>query len=91
MRVMNQVLCPYFSNFAIVYFNDILVYSRTENEYLKHLRLILTTLKEHSLFANHKKCTWMTDNIIFLGYVVLAKGIQPDKAKVQAIQELASP
>jgi hypothetical protein len=54
--LMNDVLRPYLRCLVLVFFDDILVYSRSWSEHLQHLRLILTTLKEHQLFMKRTKC-----------------------------------
>ena len=59
----------------MVYFNDILVYSCTEEEHLSHLRELLVVLQENKLYVNMKKCSFMTKKMLFMGFVVSAKGI----------------
>ncbi|XP_019096023.1 PREDICTED: uncharacterized protein LOC104779116 [Camelina sativa] len=74
-----------------VYFEDILVYSKNLEEHVQHLEAVLTTLREEKLFANLKKCTFCTDNLVFLGFVVSADGIKVDEEKVKAIRDWPSP
>jgi len=52
LRLMNHVLREFIGNFVVVYFNDILVYSRDVDDYLGHLRQVLLILRKHTLFAN---------------------------------------
>jgi hypothetical protein len=69
MRLMNEVLRPFIGKFVVVYFDDILIYNKSLNEHIEHLRDVFS-LREARLFANLEKCTFCTDRIAFLGYVV---------------------
>lgn len=75
----------------MVYFDDILIYSKNLDEHIEHLRKVLEVLRKESLFANLKKCTFGADNLVFLGFVVSAEGIQVDEEKIKAIKEWPSP
>ncbi|PIK33847.1 hypothetical protein BSL78_29335 [Apostichopus japonicus] len=91
MRLMNQVLRAYISKFRVVYFDDILVYSKCLREHLTHLEMVLKTLRQEELYANLKKCTFCTDKLVFLGFVVSSQGLQVDEEKIRAIQEWPTP
>jgi hypothetical protein len=82
MQVMNQVLKPFVGKFVVVYFDDILIYSKNPKEHVDQLRQVLTVLQESQLFLNFKKCSFMTSSLLFLGYVVCLEGTHVDEEKV---------
>ncbi|KAH9698006.1 hypothetical protein KPL71_023835 [Citrus sinensis] len=84
MRLMNHVLRAFIGKFVVVYFDD-------QNEHIEHLQSVLTVLRKEKLYANLKKCSFCTNQIVFLGYVVSAKGIEVDEEKVKAIKEWPTP
>jgi hypothetical protein len=61
MRLMNEVLHSFIGKFVVVYFDDILIYSKSLDEHIEHLRAIFGVLHEAHLFANLEKCTFSTD------------------------------
>jgi hypothetical protein len=68
-----------------------LIYSKNEEEHAKHLRIVLTRLREHQLFAKFSKCAFWLEEIQFLGHVLSAKGIAIIPSKVKDILEWNSP
>ncbi|XP_052477129.1 uncharacterized protein LOC128032557 [Gossypium raimondii] len=91
MRLMNHVLHSFIGKFCVVYFDDILIYSKSLDEHLLHLKSILGVLRKESLYANLKKCTFCTNKVIFLGFVVSSEGLKVDQDKVKAIREWPRP
>ena len=91
VRLMHYVLCPYIGVFVVVYFDDILVFSKTMKEHLNHVRAVLQTLRKESLYANMKKCTFGVDKVVFLGFVVSSKGVHVDETKIEAIKTWPQP
>ena len=68
--------------FLVVYFDDILIYSKSKEHHMDHLKQVCVTLRTENLYANLKKCSFFTDNVIFLGFVVSSKGVSADPQKV---------
>ncbi|KAK1603043.1 hypothetical protein QYE76_037675 [Lolium multiflorum] len=91
MRLMNSVFMEYLDKFVIIYIDDILVYSKTEEEHTEHLRLVLTKLREHRLYAKFSKCEFWLQELIFLGHVVSAKGVAVIPEKVQSVLDWKTP
>ena len=91
MRVMTQILRPYLGKFVVVYFDDILIYSRTRDEHLNHLRSVCSTLQKEIFYDNLKKCAFLTDSVTFLGFILSSQGISVDKEKVRAIVKWTEP
>jgi hypothetical protein len=86
MRLMNKVLHSFIDKFVVVYFDDILIYIKSLDEHIEHLRAVFSALREARLFANLEKCTFSTDRVAFLNYVVTSHGIEVDEAKFKAIK-----
>ncbi|GKC30941.1 putative reverse transcriptase domain-containing protein, partial [Tanacetum coccineum] len=86
MDLMNRVCKPYLDKFVIVFIDDILVYSRDEEEHGKHLKIILELLKKERLYAKFSKCDFWLDSVQFLGHVIDRSGVHVDPAKIEAIK-----
>ncbi|XP_060959418.1 uncharacterized protein LOC133030632 [Cannabis sativa] len=89
MNLMNRVFKEYLDKFVVVFIDDILIYSRTMEEHEEHLRLTLSRLKEHQLYAKFKKCELRLEKVAFLGHTVSKDGVEVDPAKIEAKEEPA--
>jgi hypothetical protein len=91
MFLMNGVFRDCLDKFFIFFLDDILVYSKTEEEHEKHLRMVLQVLREHHLYAKLSKCSFYQRQIHYLGHIISKEGIIVDPKKVEAIQEWSTP
>ena len=85
MDLMHRVFQPYLDQFVIVFVDDILIYSQSEEEHEDHLRIILQALREHQLYTKFSKCEFWLSEVRFLGYVVLNLGVSVDLEKVEVV------
>jgi len=91
MCLMNSVLCPYLEFYFIFFVDDILVYSKNEEDHLKHLVAVLRFLREHQLYSKLSKCSFFQTEVHYLGHVVSKEGIAVDLEKVRAMMEWETP
>ncbi|GJT95740.1 putative reverse transcriptase domain-containing protein [Tanacetum coccineum] len=91
MDLINRVCKSYLDKFVIVFIDDILVYSKDEEEHGKHLNIILELFKKERLYAKFSKCDFWLDSVQFLGYAIDRSGVHVDPAKIKAIKNWAAP
>jgi hypothetical protein len=91
MCLMNGVFRYFLDKFVIVFLDDILIYSKIEEEHEKHLRMVLQVLREHQLYAKLSKCTFYQKKIHYLGHIVSEDGIVVDLEKIEAIKSWPTP
>ncbi|XP_071933774.1 uncharacterized protein [Coffea arabica] len=91
MDLMQRVFKKYLDQFVVVFIDDILIYSKTREEHVKHLEIVLQILREHKLYAKFSKCEFWLDEISFLGHKVSKDGIAVDSAKVEAVMNWKQP
>jgi hypothetical protein len=87
MCLMNGVFTEYLDKFVIVFLDDILVYSKSEEEHEQHMRMVLQVLREHQLYSKLSKCSFYQKKIHYLGHIISKDGIVMDPEKIEAIRE----
>src|SRR4051812_39655798 len=90
-RLMNYIFMDYLDKFVVVYLDDILIYSKNEEEHVEHLRLMLEKLREHKLYAKYSKCEFWLPEVTYLGHVISKDGIAVNPERIQAILDWTPP
>jgi hypothetical protein len=91
MYLMNKVFMEYLDKFVVFFIDDILVYSKIEEEHEEHLRLVLEKLRANQLYAKLSKCKCWLTQVAFLGHVISAGGVSVDSGKVRNVLNWMSP
>ena len=91
MDLMHRVFQPYLDQFVVVFVDDILIYSQSEEEHDDHLQIVLHALKDHRLYAKFSKCEFLLTEVKFLGHVVSASGVSVDLEKVEVVMSWERP
>jgi len=85
MDYMNRIFRPWLDKFVVVFIDDILIYSRTREEYADHLKVVLKILRDHQLYGKLSKCEFWLEEVQFLGHVISAKDIAVDPTKIETV------
>jgi hypothetical protein len=91
MYLMNSVFMDYLDKFLVVFIDDILIYSQSEEEHADHLRKVLKRLREHQLYAKLSKCEFWIHEVLFLGHIINRDGLAVDPKKVVDIWNWKAP
>lgn len=89
--IMNEIFRPYLRKFVLVFFDDILIYSKTREEHVEHVKVVLQLLKDHRLYVNRKKCEFGKSKVAYLGHVISKAGVAMDQSKIHAMLEWPLP
>jgi hypothetical protein len=88
---MNDIFRPHLRRFVLVFFYDILVYSRSWDEHLQHLKVVLQTLSTHQLFVKASKCQFGVLMVDYLGHRISLQGVVVDPNKINSVQQWPVP
>ena len=91
MYLMNSVFMPELDKFFVVFIDDILIYSKNEEEHTEHLRVVLQRLREHKLYAKFSKCDFWLTEVQFLGHIISKDGVSVDPSKIQDVLNWIAP
>src|SRR4051812_25234804 len=91
LNLMNKVFMEFLDKFVVVFIDDILIFSKSEEEHKEHLCLVLEKLREHQLYAKFSKCEFWLKEVGFLGHVISREGIAVDPTKVESVTNWQSP
>ncbi|WVZ85610.1 hypothetical protein U9M48_032515 [Paspalum notatum var. saurae] len=89
--LMNNIVWPFMRKTILVFFDNILIYSRTWSEHLTHMRTVFTTLRAHGLALERSKCLFGEQQVAYLGHIISSSGVAMDPAKVDAVRAWPQP
>jgi hypothetical protein len=89
--VMNRIFAPHLYKFVVVYLDDILVFSKSPEEHVEHLRTVLDLLRQHKFYAKKEKCSFNQPEVKFLGHIVGRDGLKVDPKKVDTVTKWPTP
>ncbi|XP_062103669.1 uncharacterized mitochondrial protein AtMg00860-like [Humulus lupulus] len=91
MDLMNRVFNDHLDKFVVMFINDILIYSRIEEEHAEYIRLTLQRLKDHKLYEKFKKCEFWLSQVVFLRHLVSKDSIKVDPIKIEVVRDWPKP
>ncbi|PWA89970.1 hypothetical protein CTI12_AA060100 [Artemisia annua] len=89
--LMNSVFKEYLKKLVLVFFDDILLYSPSLSDHVKHLEMVLQVLKNNTIYAKQSKCVFGVARVEYLGHVITGEGIPNDHTKIEAMQSWPRP
>jgi hypothetical protein len=78
MYLMNSVFMSELDKFIVIFIDDILIYSKTEEDHANHICVVLQRLRDHRLYAKFSKCEFWLESVKFLGHTISSEGISVD-------------
>jgi beta-lactamase superfamily II metal-dependent hydrolase len=91
MYLMNKVFMEYLDKFVVVFIDDVLIFSKNDEEHDGHLRLVLQKLRENQLYAKLSKCEFWLKEVSFLDHIISEGGISVDPCKVESVLSWNTP
>jgi len=90
-NLANNVLCEFLNDFYVVHLDEIVIYSRSLEDHIAHLRKVFYKLRQHKLFVKKEKCEFAQTEILFLEHKISKGLVQMDERKVNAIMDWLRP
>ena len=90
-RVMNRLFSKQMHKYVVIYLDDILIFSKSPEEHVQHLKEVLSILRKHKLFAKMSKCDLNMSQVLYLGHIVSRDGLSVDPKKVATVQDWPVP
>lgn len=84
--LMNHVFQEHLRKFILVFFDDILIFSKSLEDHVEHLQITFSLLMQHQLYARRNKCQFVVASVEYLGHFISAKGVATDPKKIQVVQ-----
>ena len=91
MQLMNDTFHDVLDRFVLVFLDDILIFSKTREEHIKHVREVLTRLRKQKLYAKLSKCEFFQEQVTFLGHQIGANGLSVSQDKIDAVRDWPAP
>jgi hypothetical protein len=91
MNLMNKVIMEELDKFVVVFINDFIIYSKSQEDHDHHLWIVLGRLRTHQLYAKFSKCKFWLEKIAFLEHILTAEGIEVDPSKIEVVSKWMQP